>query len=49
MMKNKEAEMLASLIAEHAKRHRTTAPPALVRTGETIARLEGVLEEGIDR
>jgi hypothetical protein len=44
-----EAEMLASLIAEHAKRHRTTAPPALVRTGETIARLEGVLEEGIDR
>lgn len=44
-----EAELLASLIAEHSNRHRAETPAVQARTAGTIARLEGVLEEGIER
>ena len=44
-----EAELLASLISERADRRRVIATPFPVPAAGTIARLEGVLEEGIEQ
>jgi hypothetical protein len=44
-----EAELLASLISEQANRRRVVAAPSPASAAGTIARLEGVLEEGIER